>query len=700
MALELRFTIPGQVAEVVPLSEQRMIVGTLLSNHVVLRASGVDPIHAMLEEENGDWLLTDLGSSTGVKVNGKKVDVETKLKAGDRIEIGGVALEVVAVQEKQAAPAPIGIPLPTQKPTVPPVVPPRTPTQATPTVAQVERRQEETASDGTKKRKDVLFSPREAQPSGDVLEVVAYWGDTVLDVDMFHPSIKGNEVATIGDPTVSHFISAGQENLTRHVLAAVGSEGYKLRMTDGMEGRIRKGGKVETFKDKNSLSLGRRDIAHIKYGAVRYFLLFIKPPALALPPSGVKDPFFAALMGVALAIYFLIIPALWLSKPIPKENEKDDFWTIVQVPEKNKPEPKPEPEKKKVELAKVEKPKPTPTPPKPVEPKPTPVKPIEPEKTKPIPTPKPPAEKMKVTDTLKAPEQPDNKDKGKPGPKGAEGMPSTGAKKPDFKLAGQPGPGPLGPSGGPEGSGMNQMGGARKGTGKYSVMGVEGVDNNKPSGVNLSKLGIGVGKVLSKTGAGAIYTNFKSSAGGAGGGMGSASKTYGLGGVGTGKSLGLAGSGSAVNNFGSGSGGILSGQGGTGGLGGAGLGKAFGTGGGGEGGQGGRGRANVSVPESDPVVSGGLTPQEILAVIRANLNQIRHCYEQLLQRSPNSSGKMSVTFVVGLNGRVTSANITNTTISDAMMQGCVAGKIRRWAFPQPRGGQPVTVTYPFVFNPV
>ncbi|MEI6100306.1 MAG: acyl-CoA dehydrogenase family protein, partial [Eubacteriales bacterium] len=115
--------------------------------------------------------------------------------------------------------------------------------------------------------------------------------------------------------------------------------------------------------------------------------------------------------------------------------------------------------------------------------------------------------------------------------------------------------------------------------------------------------------------------------GGLGGGMGSGSRTTGLGGVGTGRSMGLAGTGTA-NNFGSGSGGFGSGQGGSGGLGGAGLGKGFGGGGGEGGGQGGHGRANVQLPPQDPVMSGGLTTAEIMAVIRAHLNEIRHCYEQ------------------------------------------------------------------------
>ncbi len=211
--------------------------------------------------------------------------------------------------------------------------------------------------------------------------------------------------------------------------------------------------------------------------------------------------------------------------------------------------------------------------------------------------------------------------------------------------------------------------------------------------MNLSKLGLGVGKILNKSGPGAINTKFRSSAGGAGGGAGHANKTYGLGGMGSSKSLGLSGAGGAVNNFGSGSGGFGSGQGGSGGLGGAGIGKGFGSG------KGGRGRANVTVPSSGPVVSGGLTRQEILAVIRSNLNQIRHCYEQLLQRSPRSSGKLVVNFTIGASGRVKSIS-AGGGISDSIMRGCVTGRIKRWKFPAPRGANSVNVKYPFVFTPL
>ena len=732
--LELRFTIPGQIPRSVQLDQHRVMIGTLLSNHAVLRAPGVDPIHAMIEENaEGHWLLTDLGSATGVKINGITVDVETKISVGDKLTIGSVVVEVGEAVET-AAPIP-PVPGAAKSPPPPPAAPgavtektvnhantarvedsaqvtsQKQTTPPTATVRQearpaaIERRRAEA------EQKDVLFSPRDARPTGDVLEVVAYWGDTVLDVELFHPSMKGFDHVSIGDPTRAHLISAGPDDISRHVLSTVSESGYKLKLLPGMKTRLRRAGKVEKIDGQGSVSLDRRDIAHIKYGAVRYFMLFVRPPSLVLPRSGPKDPFFAMLLTVSMVFYVLAGLGILFMKPPIKKDEKDDPWSIVHIPEKIKPpEPIKKPEiKPEMKIAEKKIPPPVPKPPPPKPPPPKAAKPVEKEKVeqpkpvdKPVPEKRPTEVLTQTANKVPTPpaQKPTEKTADKPAAnpldkldKASNGMPSTGAKKPDFKLAGPANNKPLGAAGGPLGQGMNQKGGERKGNKAASVMGVEGVNNEKPSGVNLDKLGLGVGKVISKSGAGAISTNFQNSAGGAGGGMGSGAKTYGFGGAGGGKSLGVPGAGAAAGNWGSGSGGLLGGQGGSGGLGGTGTGPGFG------GGAGGHGRANVEVPAGDPVVSGGLTPQEIQAVIRANLNQIRHCYEQLLQRSPSASGKIGVKFVVGISGRVDAANISDSTISDAVMQGCVTGKIKRWAFPSPRGGQPVTVSYPFVFNP-
>jgi FHA domain len=744
MAFELRFQISGQLPRTVPMDQSRMMIGTLLSNHIVLRAPGVDPIHALIEElDPNQWVVTDVGSETGVKVNGVLIDVECALKIGDKISVGSVVIEffeqVVYVPPPPAQTV-FGPPVEGAPAEIPPVqhaVPGKSPnssqaaspvnatvaksTAANATIAKATVRKKALDQESERRTpKNVLFSPRDARPTGDILEVVAYWGDSVLDVDLFHPQFKDYNQVTIGVTPVAHFIAAGEDHFMKHTLARFSSSGgYKLKLLKGMESRIRRGGKIEKIDGEGSVSLDRRDIAHIKFGSVRYFLLFVRPPEVDLSRVGPRDPVIVWITMFCMGLFFLIVPALWMSKPPVDKKEEDEIFAYAEVPiEQKKPDPvkkEPEPKKPEVKVEEKKEPPKTPKPPPPPKPKPVaPVKPVEKEKVE---QPKPvekPVEKPQQTQSLQTPKVPPTPaakpQEAKPTPvpkadlssltKPSSGAPSTGAKKPDFKYAGEKSAKPLGASGGAKGGGNNKSGGAIKGNQASSVQGVEGVNNNKAAGINLDKLGLGVGKISNKSGPGAIHTNFRSDSGGSGGGSGSAAKTYGMGGAGGGKSLGLAGASGAANNFGSGSGGDGSGAGGSGGFGGSGGGPGFGSNGNGKGGgAGGHGRAVVSIAPGDPSVDGGLTAQEIKAVINTHINEIRHCYEQLLQRAPSASGKIEVNFTVALSGRVSSVDVGQVTLSDAVMRGCVTGAIRRWEFPAPRGGQPVTVTYPFVFNP-
>jgi len=727
MNLEIRYSPPNQSQQVVPVRD-RLMIGSLLSNEVVIRATSVEPIHAMIEVlENGVHMLTDLGSHSGVFLNGKRIEVESPLSVGDRITIGDVVIEVFNHQTAAAASSEFKAAqnegtrvggeatVMNGRSGVAPAPPPGSVHEAASDHDMDSDHEDADEADDMAAGDDVkttvraaprgdgdrgsddggmLFSPRNAKPSGNVLEVVSYWDETILEVDLFHPKFKNNERVTIGEPPKAHFLSGSESDIRAHELASVTEEGYTLHLMPDMHARLRKGGKVLEESGSKTINMSKHDIAHISQGPLKYFLMFIKPPVLELPRSSARDPVFAAIMAASILFYIAAIPAIYLSKNPQDDKNDDDIWSIVNAPEKKeelKPIPKP-----KVEVAEVkQEPPPKPTPPKPPPKPPTPVppeakpKPVEqPKQTQPAPPVEKPTQQLaekKPTPPTPTPPQEKPKD---------QGMAQAG-KKPDFKQPGAATAAKVGPSGGAQGGDKLRpdAGGQRKGDQKIDLAGAEGGAPNKASGVNLSKLGLGAGKVLSQVGAGAIKTDFKDSAGGAGGGAGSGAKTLGLGGPGTGKTLGVAGTGGAANNFG-GFGGTGSGQGGSGGLGGAGIGKGFGKG------EGGAGRANVEVPPGDPVVAGGLTTQEVQAVIRANLNQIRHCYEQLLQRSPNANGKIKVNFIIGADGRVTSSNIGSDTVGDAVMAGCVTGKIVRWKFPTPRGGQNVNVNYPFVFNPL
>ncbi|MBI3185605.1 MAG: TonB family protein [Myxococcales bacterium] len=88
----------------------------------------------------------------------------------------------------------------------------------------------------------------------------------------------------------------------------------------------------------------------------------------------------------------------------------------------------------------------------------------------------------------------------------------------------------------------------------------------------------------------------------------------------------------------------------------------------------------------------------IRQVIRRNVNQIRYCYERELVRTPHLAGKVAVRFVIGGGGVVTRSEVAHSSVDNPALEQCVAGRVRTWLFPRPRGGV-VVVTYPFLFKP-
>ena len=107
----------------------------------------------------------------------------------------------------------------------------------------------------------------------------------------------------------------------------------------------------------------------------------------------------------------------------------------------------------------------------------------------------------------------------------------------------------------------------------------------------------------------------------------------------------------------------------------------------------------VVVPEGDAVTEGSLTKEEIEAVIRANLAQIKACYERNLQGNRQLSGRVQSAFIIGTDGRVTESSIAQSTLGNKGTENCIREAILRWKFPLPRGGGVVNVKYPFVLQP-
>lgn len=99
------------------------------------------------------------------------------------------------------------------------------------------------------------------------------------------------------------------------------------------------------------------------------------------------------------------------------------------------------------------------------------------------------------------------------------------------------------------------------------------------------------------------------------------------------------------------------------------------------------------------IVLGALDKGLIDGVVKGNLDKLRGCYEELLDRSPTSRGKTTMKFVITADGAVSVAVVKASEIADPPFQACMAKTLRTLQFPKPTGGGIVIVSYPFVFTP-
>lgn len=162
----------------------------------------------------------------------------------------------------------------------------------------------------------------------------------------------------------------------------------------------------------------------------------------------------------------------------------------------------------------------------------------------------------------------------------------------------------------------------------------------------------------------------------AGAGMGDA---HGVGGLGT-RGMGVGGGG--------------------GGLGIGGLGTRGGGGGRGHGiTLGGGGKRTTQIVPGRTTVVGGLDRSVIAEVIRRYQSQIRFCYERELQKNPSLEGRVSTSFTIDGTGRVSEVHIQEDSVgSNGAVGRCISQRIRRWRFPEPKGGGEVIVNYPWTFR--
>jgi pSer/pThr/pTyr-binding forkhead associated (FHA) protein len=75
---------------ILALPADAMTIGRAPDCECLVVEASVSRRHAHLRREGERWLLRDLGSSNGTRVNGMRVTEEVEVRPGDQLNLGGV----------------------------------------------------------------------------------------------------------------------------------------------------------------------------------------------------------------------------------------------------------------------------------------------------------------------------------------------------------------------------------------------------------------------------------------------------------------------------------------------------------------------------------------------------------------------------------------------------------------------------------
>ena len=94
---------------------------------------------------------------------------------------------------------------------------------------------------------------------------------------------------------------------------------------------------------------------------------------------------------------------------------------------------------------------------------------------------------------------------------------------------------------------------------------------------------------------------------------------------------------------------------------------------------------------------GELTREEIAKVVSAHLvKDIQFCCETTIIK--DQLPKFTLKWTIGPDGKVGRVEILPETLAHHRCASCMAGKVKGWLFPKPRGGGSVEVTYPMIIH--
>jgi hypothetical protein len=99
-------------------------------------------------------------------------------------------------------------------------------------------------------------------------------------------------------------------------------------------------------------------------------------------------------------------------------------------------------------------------------------------------------------------------------------------------------------------------------------------------------------------------------------------------------------------------------------------------------------------------VEGRLPPEHVELTVRAAYRELQRCYEQGATTTPELAGSVVVPFVVGSDGKVSSAEADpSSTLADSQVKSCVVAVFSGLSFAAPEDRR-ASVVYPIEFSPL
>jgi TonB family protein len=111
--------------------------------------------------------------------------------------------------------------------------------------------------------------------------------------------------------------------------------------------------------------------------------------------------------------------------------------------------------------------------------------------------------------------------------------------------------------------------------------------------------------------------------------------------------------------------------------------------------------AAASAAPAAPSSTDTRTLDSIRAVVQANRQKVRDCYDTALKTNPGLVGDLVVSFVIDPEGKVKTAEVNwnESDIHAPELDTCAVAAIRSLTFPPSSKGLESTVNYPFNLNP-